>query len=120
MNEVVYGIGGGLSAEMIRRIHESALTVIERVGLSVPHAGIRGLLAEHSGVRIAGDVVKFQPFLVERAIKQIQYPESAWQMRWGIVSGAYEMNVLDMETGQPRPSKLTDLRELPAALGLSF
>jgi trimethylamine--corrinoid protein Co-methyltransferase len=112
MNEITYNITGGLTAEMIQQMHDSALTLIERVGLSVPHAGIRKLLAEHNGVTIVGEVVRFKPFLVEKAIRQMYYPDACRDLQWGMISGAYEMNVLDMDTGEIRPSTLKDLVEL--------
>lgn len=69
---IVYQLAGGLTAEMIRRIHQAALAVVERVGISVPHAGIRGLLADHAGVAVVGDTVRFKPFLVEQAIQKVR------------------------------------------------
>jgi hypothetical protein len=61
-NEIVYGIGGGLTQGMIRQIHEGALQIIERIGLLVPHAGIRKLLAEHEGSASAATLSGSSPF----------------------------------------------------------
>jgi trimethylamine---corrinoid protein Co-methyltransferase len=112
LNEITYHLAGGLTPEMIRQMHDSALTIIERVGLSVPHSGIRSLLAEHNGVSIAGQTVCFKSFLVEKAIRELHYPAACRMLQWGIISGAYEMNVLDMDSGAIRPSTLKDLVEL--------
>lgn len=111
-NEIAYSIGGGLTQAMIQQIHEGALRIIERVGLIVPHSGIRKLLAEHNGVNIDGEVVRFKPFLVEKAIRELSYPEWAWKPEWNIISGAYEMNVTDLKDGHVREATLADLREL--------
>lgn len=111
-NEIAYDIGGGLTPAMIRQIQEAALRVIERVGLVVPHAGIRSLLADHIGVSITGEIVRFKPFLVEKAIREMSYPDSVWNLEWGIISGAYEMNVTDLRDGHVREATLADLREL--------
>ncbi|MBI3946205.1 MAG: trimethylamine methyltransferase family protein [Armatimonadetes bacterium] len=112
VREITYGICGGLTSEMIRRIHESAMGVIERVGLRVPHHGIRSLLAEHAGVRISGEIVRFEPFLVEKAIRGMSYPGWTREREWAIISGAYELNVLDSETGEIREPTTADLRDL--------
>jgi trimethylamine--corrinoid protein Co-methyltransferase len=56
--------------------------------------------------------VRFKSFLVEKAIRELHYPDWTRQVEYGIISGAYEMNVLDMDTGQIRPSTLADLRDL--------
>ena len=112
MNEITYHLSGGLTPAMIQQMHESAMTLIERVGLSVPHEGIRRLLAEHNGVSIAGEVVRFKSFLVEKAIRELTYPDTCRTLQWGIISGAYEMNVLDMDSGDIRPAGLRDLVEL--------
>ena len=54
-----YSLSGGLAAEQIDLMKQKAIELVERVGLHVPHAGILGLLAQHDGVKVDGETVKF-------------------------------------------------------------
>jgi trimethylamine:corrinoid methyltransferase-like protein len=64
-----YGLKGGLNQEQIRTMHEKALWLIETSGIQVPHEGVRKLLAGHDGVKVDGDMVRFKPEVVLRALK---------------------------------------------------
>lgn len=108
---ITYQIAGGLTSDQIQSMHTSALQLVEQVGISVPHRGILALLSGQKGVSIHGEVVCFQPEVVERAMRLMCYPEWANQLQWGIISGAYEMNVLDGASGQLRPATTDDLRQ---------
>ncbi|MGQ9632543.1 MAG: trimethylamine methyltransferase family protein [bacterium] len=113
MARVNYTLTGGLTREQILRVHEAALDIIQNVGIYVPHDGIRKLLGEHRGVAIDGEVVRFAPYLVEESIKAQSYPEEfANPEDFIVISGAYELNVTDLDTGEIRPATMRDLRDL--------
>jgi len=112
MPYISYRMAGGLSQDDIGRIHEEALGLIARVGLRVLHEPTLRRLAGQGGVSIAGDRVRFQPDLVQTAISAQWYPESIADQEFAINSGAYEMNVTDLETGAIRPATYRDLVDL--------
>jgi len=119
MPQVTYGLTGGLSPEQIERMHTEALGLIERVGLRVAHEAIRGVAADHAGVTVSGEVLRFAPELVEAAIAAQVYPDLLRQKDrtvlggdTAIVSGAYCLNVTDLDTGAVRPATLQDVRDL--------
>ncbi len=94
---------------------EGALRLIETVGLKVPHAGIREILSRFDGVAVRGSIATFRRDTVLRAVDGQDYsdfPKSYGRNRPGIVTGAYEKYVLDLESGEIRPAREQDLIEL--------
>lgn len=112
MAQVRYQLSGGLSAGQIERIHAEALDLIERVGLRVDHEPTLRRLAGQAGVTIGGGRVRFRSDLVEAALAAQQYPTGAVGGDFAINSGAYELNVTDLQTGAVRPSTYRDLVDL--------
>jgi len=112
MNNIQYAITGGLEDKHIKTIHDKAMSIIGKVGLNVPHKDIRELLSHHDGVSIEGEDVRFSRDIVEASIKKLSYPDWLWDDEIKIISGAYELNVIDLDTGEIRPSTLKDLKEL--------
>ena len=107
-----YILSGGLTDEDMDKMHNSMLDIIENVGLKVPHEGILKLLRGREGVKVDGDIVKFDPHLVEKAISDMKYPDYAENADYIINGGAYEMNVTDLNTGKIRPSLTNDLVDM--------
>ena len=77
MEKVNYYVSGGLNEDQLQKIHQSALTVIEEVGIEVPHQEVLRLVSNQPGVSIKGQRVYFEPDLVERCLKEIQESQSA-------------------------------------------
>jgi trimethylamine--corrinoid protein Co-methyltransferase len=122
MSHISYHVAGGLSQEDIQRIHEEALSLIERVGLRVPHEPTLRRIAGQDGVAIAGDRVRFKPDLVERAIKAQWYPDQIVDRDFAVNAGAYEMHVTDLESGAIRQAThrdLVNLTKLAHSLGMT-
>lgn len=107
-----YHLSGGLSVEDMDKMHAAMLDLIENVGIKVPHEGILGLLAGREGVKIEKDVVKFRPELVEKAIEAMRYPENTIKADYLINGGAYELNIIDIDTGKMRSPVTRDLIEM--------
>ena len=112
MTKIKYVITGGFTEKQIEIIHDKAMSIIETIGLNVPHEGIRELLSHHDAVTIKGEDVRFSRDVVEASIEKLSYPDWLWDDEVKIISGAYELNVIDVDTGEIRPSTLKDLREL--------
>ncbi|HQK92303.1 MAG TPA: trimethylamine methyltransferase family protein [Armatimonadota bacterium] len=112
MPHVTYSLAGGLSDEQIGRMHDEALGLIETVGLHVGHREIRGILADHEGVTVDGEVVRFAPDRVEAAVAAQYYPPELSQFDYEMVAGAYALNVTDPGDGHTRPATTDDLRFL--------
>ncbi len=107
-----YELIGGLNYKDMNKMHQNMLDLIENVGLKVPHKGILKLISGTGGVKINGDIVKFKPFLVEKAISEMEYPDYAKDADYIINGGAYELNVLDMDSNKIRPALSSDLPDL--------
>ena len=121
MPQVSYHIAGGLSQEQIQRIHAEALGLIERVGLRIVHQPTLRHLADFDGVLIEGEMVRFRPELVQAALAAQWYPSPLTDREFSINTGAYELNVVDMEDGSLRPATyqdLVDLTKLAHSLGM--
>jgi len=110
--QMQYHIAGGLSSEEIEAFHQASLRLIRSVGLRVPHDGIRRRLEGRRGVKVEGDTVYFAPDLVEESLAAQEYPDYTKSGEFRLVSGAYELNVLDLETGVLRSPTCEDLRQL--------
>lgn len=109
MGRILYRLCGGLSPQQMEEMHAAALDLIQDVGLVVPHAGVRDILTDHDGVRAEGERVCFRSDLVEEALRAARYPAAAIAEEWGIISGAYALNVTDLNTGEIRPPTTEDL-----------
>ncbi len=112
MGKILYNLGEGLSQGQIEKMHQETLKLIEKVGLRIPHQGIVKRLSQNKGVRVEKDRVRFDGSLVEKCLKELSYPDERLPRRPILVSGAYEQNVLDMETGGIRKATCRDLVEL--------
>ena len=109
MPQITYVLGGGLAPKQLARLHEEAVGLVERVGLRVRHEGVRHLAAAHDGVRIEGDWVRFGPAVVEAAVRRLRYPAELRNADFDIISGAYSLQVTDLDTGAVRPATTDDL-----------
>ncbi len=112
MGKILYNLGQGLTQNQIEKMHLEALKLIETVGLKVPHEGIVERLSEEKGVKAEKERIRFEGWLVEKCLKELSYPERQIPPRPILVSGAYEQNVLDMDTGKIRQATCRDLVEL--------
>ena len=112
MRKIVYNLHKGLTEDQIEKMHQEALKLIEKVGLKIPHDGIVKRLSGESNVKIEKGRVKFDGALVEKCLKELSYPDDKIPPRPILVSGAYEQNVLDMDTGEIRQATSKDLVDL--------
>ena len=107
--QISYNLSGGLEIDQLRVMHTQALDIIEKVGIEVPHKQVCKLLADSNGVRIEGNRVFLTPELVEKCTKGISYPQGE---SFEVLSGAYSMNILDMDTNKIRVPVYKDLIEM--------
>ena len=111
-----------VSGPEIRAIHEASLRIMERTGLIMPLSPERQEQAADLGLRVDRDThrVCFPPETVEAALRQAprsytlcgRNPENDLVLdgRHGYLSlDGCGADVLDLETGQVRPSTLADL-----------
>jgi len=121
MANINYQIRGGLSLEQIQRIHTEALGLIERLGLRIMHPPTLQYLANFAGISIEKDRARFRPELVQAAIAAQWYPTPLTDREFSINTGAYELNMIDLENGALRPptyQDLVDLTKLAHSLGM--
>ena len=109
MSTVDYSVSGGLADAQLKRMHEEAIDLAERVGLKVEHVGVLGVLRQYSGVTVEKDRVKFRPDLVEKSIKTLEYPDNVNLPPYAINCGAYALNILDSDSGEIRKPTMDDL-----------
>ncbi len=105
-----YGLKGGLGGDQIQQMHEKAMWLIETSGIQVPHEGVRKLIAGHDGVTVEGDMVRFKPEVVSRALEAASYdvPEYA-RSGWVMSAGAHQTNCYGLDSGSLRPPTTQDL-----------
>ncbi len=113
-----------LDTDELNRIHGAALTILDRIGMLVEHAGARELLQGH-GARVdrATNIVHFPPELVEEKLalvpRSLEYhgrtPEFDFTcgMDGDVYSevGGGSTGYIDLLTGHYRRSRLDDIRE---------
>ncbi|MCK4420147.1 trimethylamine methyltransferase family protein [Candidatus Aerophobetes bacterium] len=109
MKKILHSLGEGLTQGQIEIMHQEALKLIETVGLKVPHEGIVKRLSGEKGVRVEKDRMKFDGSLVEKCLRELSYPDEKVPPRPILVSGAYEQNILDMDTAKIRQATSEDL-----------
>jgi trimethylamine:corrinoid methyltransferase-like protein len=111
-----------LSGPEIQAIHEASLRIMERTGLVMPLSGERRKQAGDMGLRVDTESqrIHFPPEIVEAAIRQAprdytlcaRNPENDVRLdgRHGYLSlDGSGTDVVDLETGQVRPSTFADL-----------
>jgi trimethylamine---corrinoid protein Co-methyltransferase len=108
--KITHKISGGLSDTQVETVHGAALEIVEKIGITVPHKGILSLISGQDGVNIHGNNVRFRSDIVESAFEKMDYPASTREQEWGIISGAYAMNILDGGMNETRSATLEDLR----------
>ena len=122
------GLVGGqykpLTDDQVQRIHEAALSILERTGVSVEEREALRLFKEAgasvdhdtSRVRIPRSLVKdalnWTPSRVVLAGRDPQWDMELEGAKVHIGTGGAALSVLDLETGQPRPAVLHDVAEL--------
>ena len=96
MSRINYQLTGGLSEEQLDEMHRKAIELVEHVGVSVPYEPIRKRLAAHEGVKIEGNVVRFEGALIERMLQKLpgSYDWDEWK-DWRVIAGAYALHVYD-------------------------
>jgi len=111
-----------LSADEVRAIHEASLRIMERTGLEMPLSKERQAQACDLGLIVDADThrVRFPPKVVETALKQAPHgyalcarnPENDLVLdgsRGYLSLDGSGTDVLDLETGEVRPSTKADL-----------
>ncbi len=109
MARITYSLRGGLSEQQLQRMHDEAVGLVQRIGLRVRHETVRRLAAEHDGVTVQSDSVRFAPEVVEAALKRLHYPSELQEADFDIIAGAYSLQVTDLDTGAVRPATTQDL-----------
>jgi len=116
-----------LTDEKCRLIYDAALTVIADVGMTVPHAEARDLLAGAGATVAGGDTVRVPRELVVRARETAPHMIPVYDRNGRVAmelggfnsyfgTGSDLMYTYDLESGEHRPSKLVDVA-LMARLG---
>jgi trimethylamine--corrinoid protein Co-methyltransferase len=124
----VKGLAGGqykpLTDDQVRRIHEAALSILERTGVQVEEPEALRLFEgagavvdrETSRVRIppplVEDAVDWAPSRVVLAGRDPRWDLELEGARVYVGTGGAALTVLDLETGQRRPAVLSDVAEL--------
>jgi trimethylamine--corrinoid protein Co-methyltransferase len=109
-----------LSEEKCEAIYDGALTIIADIGMIVPHAGARRLLADAGATVDDADRVRIPRELVAQAratipaIIDVYDREGELAMQLGrrnsyFGTGSDLMSIYDLETGERRESRLTDV-----------
>ncbi len=115
-----FTLAGGLNSSQIDRMHQEALALVEEVGIQVQHQGIKNLLAEHAGVSIDKDTVRFRSDLVLKALRESRYDLPPYAKEgWVVDAGAHQTLYYDLDSRQIRPPTTQDLIEL-TKLGDAF
>jgi len=124
----IKGLMGGqykpLTDDQVQRIHEAALSILKRTGVQVEEPEALRLFEdagavvdrEASRVRIpralVEDAIDWAPSRVVLAGRDPRWDLELEGVRVHIGTGGAALNVLDLETGQPRPAALRDVVEL--------
>jgi trimethylamine--corrinoid protein Co-methyltransferase len=124
----VKGLTGGqykpLTAEQVRRLHQAALEILERTGVQVEEPEALRLFQEAGAVvdreaarvriprALVEDAVDWAPSRVVLAGRDPKWDLELEGARVHVGTGGAALNVLDLETGQPRPAVLRDVAEL--------
>jgi len=122
----VKGLSGGqykpLTDEQVRRIHQAALSILERTGVQVEEPEALKMFQD-AGANVTDNRVRLPRSLVEDAVGWapsrviLAGRDPRWDLelegaRVHIGTGGAALTVFDLETGEPRPAVLQDVAEL--------
>lgn len=109
MRNLTYKLASPISNEKIEWMHKQALSVIEKIGIAVPHEKTLKLLSGLKGVSVKGERVHFKDWLVDQCTIRKRYePGTAG---FAVRTGVYCLNILDLD-GVARPAVTKDLVEM--------
>lgn len=123
-----YTLAGGLSEAQIERIHKDALEVLNEVGVNVPHPETLQLLSKHKCVSIEGTRVRYEPDVVNAALKEAcaagedsskREKENSAGLKARV--GGIALHILDIDTGKirdPLNKDLVKMTKLADSLGM--
>jgi trimethylamine--corrinoid protein Co-methyltransferase len=111
-----------LVADQVQRIHEAALTILERTGVQVDDPETQRVF-RRAGAQVDGNRVRLPCSLVEAAVDStpsrlvLAGRDPRWDLelegsRVYVGTGGAALTVLELETGQSRPAVLRDVAEL--------
>jgi trimethylamine--corrinoid protein Co-methyltransferase len=106
MAQVRYSVAGGLTAEQLDRLHESALQVIERTGVELGVPELRERISGMPGVRLDGTRVHIAPELIAEhvptGLADQTDTDPGDEFSIDILTG-FAFQDLDIATGRLRP-----------------
>jgi len=120
------GLEGGqykpLSDEAVRKIHETALKILEGVGVKVTLEEAKKIFKAY-GARVEGDIVYIPFSIVEKALEVVphQFIMAGREVkddlhiggkRVHLGTGGAALTVIDLETGEPRSGRLEDIERI--------
>lgn len=113
-----------LSEEQAKMIHETVMRVLSEIGVEVNNEQALKLF-QQAGAKVDADrsIAKFDPELVMKLINQAPANVTLWgreekhnvvlgEDRVCIGTGGTAIRVVDLETGETRPSEIRDLHEM--------
>jgi trimethylamine--corrinoid protein Co-methyltransferase len=95
-----------LSPEQWNRINDAALHILHNVGLQVRHAPTLDVLRSKKGVHIDGELVRFDPAVVQEEIQGIG---GSGDYDTSVIAGAYSHLFMDPHNDEIRTPKMEDL-----------
>lgn len=120
------GLEGGqykpLGQESIRKIHETALKILEEVGIKVNLEEAKNIFKAH-GAKVDGNIIYIPSSIVEKALKVVPHQflmagrEEKDDLYLGgkrvyLGTGGAALTVIDLETKEPRPGRLEDIKQI--------
>ena len=124
MGESIGGKYGVLTEEQVVEIHQAALEVLQRVGLRVESEEFLKIYGDGGAeIDFKNRIVKIPPELVEEALKVVphrvvlygrkpEYEMDLSDARVYLGTGGAAVQVLDLETGEARPTTLKDQADI--------
>jgi len=124
MGESIGGKYGVLNEEQVAEIHQAALEVLQRVGLRVESEEFLKIYGEGGAeIDLKNRIVKIPPKLVEEALKVVprrvvlygrkpEYEMDLSNAKVYLGTGGAAVQVLDLETGEARPTTLKDQADI--------
>jgi trimethylamine:corrinoid methyltransferase-like protein len=123
-----YSLSGGIEKPEIEQIHLSALQLLERAGIVVPHARVRELLRDRPGITIEAERVRIEAGLASRVLADIVEMMRRRESRHEVGSslqcsvGGLSLYVADLEDDrirEPTSADLASMVKLADSYGLS-
>ncbi|MCM8772594.1 MAG: trimethylamine methyltransferase family protein [Candidatus Omnitrophica bacterium] len=109
MRKITWELKGGLTDEEIKKIHDFALRLIEKIGILIPSENILKMIPQDKNIFIKNNRVYIKPEKIEELFGPFPKKQKEQNKEIKFYVSGYSLRCYDLYTGEIRKPTLNDL-----------